>query len=170
MMSRLIVVFCAASVVFSLTAVAGAAAIDPADLLAYYNFNGGTADSSGNGPEATLVNGAILSAAGTGVFGGGADQALDVSGGAALLPLGTHFDSAFTNDTLAVSFWQKRSANANSSAFWVVSPDSDGLRRGMQAHTPWGNGTIFFDSSGCCVATTQRVTTAVGSPMNEWAH
>lgn len=96
MMSRFIVVFCAASVVFSLTAVADAAAIDPADLLAYYNFNGGTADSSGNGPAATLVNGAVLSAAGSGVFGGGADQALDVSGGAALLPVGTHFDSAFT--------------------------------------------------------------------------
>lgn len=170
MMSRLMIAFCAVGIVFSLTAVARAAAIDPADLLVYYNFNGGTADSSGNGPAATLVNGAVLSPAGSGAFGGGADQALDVAGGAAVLPVGTHFDSAFANDTMAVSFWQKRSANARSSPFWVVSPTAPNGNRGFQASVPWTDGIIYFDNSGCCDAITERVMTAIGSPMNEWAH
>ena len=41
-------------------------------------------------------------------------------------------------------------------------------QRGFQAHTPWGDGTIYFDQSGCCGGP-ERLTTT-GSDLNVWQH
>ena len=44
-----------------------------------------------------------------------------------------------------------------------------GGQRGFQAHTPWGNGTIYFDQSGCCDGP-ERLTVAGAAIENEWQH
>ena len=48
-------------------------------------------------------------------------------------------------------------------------PDSDGNQRGIQAHNPWGNGTIFFDQSGCCDPP-ERLTVGGQIQLNTWQH
>ncbi len=70
-------------------------------------------------------------------------------------------DASFVNpaaatDKLSVSFWQKNVLRAASS-FWFNSPSSSEATRGFQAHVPWSDGTIYFDSAGCCGADTQRI-------------
>ena len=54
-----------------------------ADLLAYYNYNGDANDSSGNGANGTLTDGAVISADGMGYSGAGGDSSLDLGTSAA---------------------------------------------------------------------------------------
>ncbi len=71
---------------------------------------------------------------------------------------------ATSNDVLSVSFWQKRydiNPSTGSSAFWGVSPSSSGTERGFQAHTPWSNDNIYFDTAGCCDGSLQRISAAI---------
>ena len=133
------------------------------DLLVYYNFDGQTNDQAGNAGAAVLNGGATLT--GSGFIGG----ALDTSGnGAAVVPAGAHLSAANTNDAMSVSFWQFNNQVKNSSTFWVHSPAAGANDRGFQAHVPWGNGTVFFDQSGCCNPA-QRLTT-VGTSLGVWQH
>jgi hypothetical protein len=92
-------------------------------------------------------------------------------------------DASFVNaaaatDKLSVSFWQKATVRA-SSAFWFNSPSSSGTTRGFQAHAPWSDSTVYFDSAGCCEAETQRINLNIdqfggytGEPTwwNSWHH
>jgi len=57
---------------------------------------------------------------------------------------------AAANDTVTVSFWAKKYSNNDASAFWIDSPSSPATQRGFQAHLPWSNGHIYFDTAGCC--------------------
>ncbi|MEE3179362.1 MAG: LamG-like jellyroll fold domain-containing protein, partial [Verrucomicrobiota bacterium] len=141
-------------------------------LLAYWNFEGQTEDQSGNGADTTLIGPAVLSSVGDGHLGNG--QSLDLganqNGAAVVTEPGTYFDSAFENNAMAVSFWQFNTQIGNSSAFWVHSPAADpNDARGFQAHTPWSDGTIFFDQSGCC-APSQRLTVGGLVTVNQWQH
>ena len=146
----------------------GANAAVVSDLLVYYNFDGQTNDQTGNAAAATLNGTASLTGTGyLGSAGGALDTSASITMDAAVVPAGTHLDDAFNNNSMAVSFWQFNIANQNSSAFWIHSPSVAG-ERGFQAHTPWGNGTIFFDQAGCC-ANPQRVTTS-GSSNGVWQH
>ncbi|MGK0190306.1 MAG: hypothetical protein ACI9R3_006129, partial [Verrucomicrobiales bacterium] len=62
------------------------------------------------------------------------------------------FNAAAANDQLSVSFWQKTTATPNASSFWFRSPSSDGGERAFQAHVPWSNSIVYFDTAGCCAA------------------
>lgn len=73
-------------------------------------------------------------------------------------------------DQVAVSFWQKLSSLSDSSAFWASSPSSSGNLRGFQAHVPWSDGNIYFDSAGCCTGETQRSSGAAGALPGIWQH
>jgi hypothetical protein len=141
-------------------------------LLAYFNFDGQLADQTGNTPDAVLGGTAVLTTGGMGQTGGGGDEALDLGaagdGAYAQTPAGTHFDQAFNSNAMSVVFWQFATAFGNTSAFWIHAPTADGGQRGFQAHTPWSNGTIFFDQSGCCDAP-ERLTTT-GAVANQWQH
>jgi len=145
---------------------------DELTLLTYFNFDGQLADQAGNTPDAVLGGSAVLTTTGMGSTGSPGDEALELGaindGAYAQTPAGTHLDQAFINNAMSVTFWQFRSADGNSSAFWIHSPDADGLQRGFQAHTPWGNGTIYFDQSGCCDGP-ERLTTT-GAEINAWQH
>ena len=70
---------------------------------------------------------------------------------------------------MAVSFWQIATAVGNTSSFWIHSPSAGANERGFQAHVPWGNGTIYFDQSGCCGGN-QRVTVGGKVIVSQWQH
>jgi len=150
------------------------------DLLAYFDFDDDSnptvaLDVSGNAPDAVLNAPAAFTADAGGVTGGAGDRALDLgalgNSAAAIVPAGSHFDAAANNNSMAVSFWQfNTQITGNSSAFWVHSPAAAANdARGFQAHTPWSDGTIFFDQSGCC-APSQRLTVGGLVTVNQWQH
>jgi hypothetical protein len=147
-------------------------------LLAYWDFNDPSdpltaADVSGNAPNAEFLGSASYSEDGDGYSGAVGDFALDLGEvndqSTAVTSEGDHFSEPFETNDLSVAFWQNTTAVGNTSAFWMVAPDATGSQRGFQAHTPWGNGTIYFDQSGCCGAP-QRLT--VGGQVNTdtWQH
>ncbi len=126
-------------------------AADQMDLLGYWDFNGTNSDLFGRSPDATFVGTATF---GPGISGAPSDQALDLGavndGAVAQVAAGSHFDRANSTGVMAVSFSQLNKGIGNTSAFWATAPAAGGNVRGFQAHTPWGNGTIFFDHAGCC--------------------
>ena len=148
------------------------------DLLAYFDFDDDSnptvaLDVSGNAPDAVLSAPAVFTADAGGVTGVAGDRALDLGAlnnrAAAIVPAGSHFDAAANNNAMAVSFWQFNTQIGSSSAFWVRSPGATGDERGFQAHTPWSNGTVYFDQSGCCDPP-QRLTVAGVVTINQWQH
>lgn len=70
-------------------------------------------------------------------------------------------NQASSKDEMAIAAWQKLYAIADSAMFWGVSPSSGGGQRGFSVHTPWSNNTIYFDTSGCCGADTQRINAGI---------
>ena len=130
------------------------AAVDPADLLGYWGFNNSVADDAGKSPDATFVGSAAFTADGGGASGVAGDWALDLGavndGAVAEVVTGGHFDRINTTGAMAISFSQLNTGIGNTSAFWATAPAAGANLRGFQAHTPWGNGTIFFDHAGCC--------------------
>jgi hypothetical protein len=87
--------------------------------------------------------------------------------------------NATSANKMAVSYWMYNlgdsgapAANIDNSAFRVVSDlgGSNGAR-GFQAHSPWSNGTFYFDHGGNCCGGANRLTTNVGtSLLNGWRH
>lgn len=143
-------------------------------LLTYFNFDGQLADQTGNSPDLVLGGPAVLTTTGLGTTGTPGDEAIDLGGNAdgsyAQTVAGPHLDQAFINNSMAVTFWQYNTSIGASSAFWLNSPDANGNMRGFQAHTPWSNGIIYFDQSGCC-AGPQRLTVAAGAAAtDQWQH
>jgi hypothetical protein len=124
-----------------------------ATLLAYLNFDNQADDQSGNGLNGTLNGPAAFSADAEGFSGTAGDYAINLGGvndKSAVLIENATLDSALSNNTMAVSFWQNTTAIGNTSSFWIHSPSAGSNERGFQGHVPWGNGTIYFDQSGCC--------------------
>ena len=96
---------------------------------------------------------ATYTAGGGGHTGQSGDSAMDLGtgGGTSLFVTDPGFlaalNAAAANDTLSVSLWIQLSAISQSSAFWFYAPDQG---RAFQAHTPWSDDTVYFDTSGCC--------------------
>ena len=110
-------------------------------------------------------------AAGGGRSGAATDHAMDLGRVSAGAPSVLVPDAAFLNsataagdDTLTFALWIKKYDIAASSAFWADSPSSPSGMRGFQAHTPWSDNTVYFDSSGCCDADITRISL----PMAGW--
>lgn len=68
-------------------------------------------------------------------------------------------NSAASNDVLSLSIWVKRYDINASSAFWMYSPSIND--RAFQAHVPWNNDNIYFDTDGCCGGNTQRINQSI---------
>jgi hypothetical protein len=86
-------------------------------------------------------------------------------------------DAAFMNlatagDSITISYWQMLNQIKNSSAFWAFSPSSASSARGIQAHTPWSDGNLYFDNSGCCDNQITRIAGPVPGGLNllQWHH
>ena len=84
-----------------------------------------------------------------------------VSDGAAALNIASGINE------VSVSFWQKNSSTPSTSSFWA-DPG-----RALQAHVPWSNGNIYWDTAGCCDGGTQRINADAndfGQDWTEWNH
>ena len=116
-------------------------------LLAHWTFDENTNDSV-NGIVGENVEGSLTEGKNGQGFTGGY---VNVTEGADI------FNVASGQNAMTVVFWQKNNATPNSSSFWFHSPTTGAGQRAFQAHAPWGNGSIFFDTAGCCDGGTQRI-------------
>ena len=148
------------------------------EILGYWDFNdtsdpAASSDVTGSSPDLEFIGGASYSNDGDGVSDGAGDYALDLGGvndgSLAQTPEGDHLNTAYDNNAMSVAFWQNTTQVGNTSAFWIHSPTAPSGQRGFQAHTPWGNGTIYFDQSGCC-GPSQRLTVGGLVQTNLWQH
>ena len=132
---------------------------------AYYPFDTGLADAVG-GNDGTSANATFAAISGR--------TALDTNPANSQVKVtsltGAWAGDAVANNAVTFSFWQLDGARANSSTFWGVSPTAGGGQRGAQAHAPWGNGTIYWDTAGCCGGNV-RLTVGSGSANDgDWHH
>ncbi len=110
-------------------------------------------DSSGNGRTGTVVN-ATYTASGQGRSGQAGDRAMLFAGnGAVTIPAAASgaFDGMTANDALTVSLWVYGAADmpANNFAFYGAA-DTGFASRVIDAHLPWSDQTIYWDTAGCC--------------------
>lgn len=91
----------------------------------------------------------------------------------------TFLNALAQNDVMCFAFWLKKPTIETGSAFWVNSPSSAADQRGFQAHLPWDDSVVYFDSAGCCGATTERINANIStfayysgeaSWWNDWHH
>jgi hypothetical protein len=70
---------------------------------------------------------------------------------------------------MSITYWEFLDSMPNSTAFWGNSPSAVGVggTRGLNAHTPWGDGNVYFDTAGCCDAT-DRVSGPLGATIGDW--
>src|SRR5437879_3907698 len=96
-----------------------------------------------------IVNGPSVFSSGTGSHTGQpGDYGIDFgTSGATSVAVtnATFLNIAATNDIMTFSFWLKRYDIDNSSVFWAHATS---VSRGFQAHAPWSNDRIYFDTSG----------------------
>jgi len=136
--------------------VSGGGRLALADLLGYWDFNATntpvptlTLDQSGKGNHGTILGGAAYTADKGGYTGKAGDKALTLDGSndAVFLQSATFgaFDSIPEKNQLTVSYWMYGSDDQplSQSTFWA-EPD-----RSFQAHAPWGDGNVYFDTGGC---------------------
>src|SRR5438552_13224470 len=104
--------------------------------------------------EGVLQGDSTYTSSGGGHTGNAGDHAIDLTpqGGYVAVSDASFLNAATVNDEMTVALWIKKYDIANSSAFWIDSPTD---ARVFQAHTPWGNNTIYFDTAGCCGADTR---------------
>ncbi|MBO89640.1 MAG: hypothetical protein CMP14_08970 [Rickettsiales bacterium] len=86
---------------------------------------------------------------------------------------GEFINLAGSIDQVTFAFWQKTQVRQNDSSFWAWSASSGSGNRGAQAHTPWSNGNIYWDTSGCCGGGDTRIQKAYSqnaADWNKWNH
>jgi hypothetical protein len=71
---------------------------------------------------------------------------------------------------MSVSLWQKLNVVRSSSTFWFRAEAAGSNARNFQAHIPWGNQNIYFDTSGCCGGTQRISKGAADIDFLEWHH
>jgi hypothetical protein len=76
----------------------------------------------------------------------------------------TAVNAASHADQLSVSLWVKKYDIANGSAFWFSAPSETRI---FQAHIPWSDDNIYFDTQGCCGGGTQRINANI-STFADW--
>ena len=142
-------------------------------LVAWWDFekvesDGVSVKSVIGGYAGQIKDLAVVSAAGQGKFGKGFVMSPEANKGQLVIEAsGTDnpLNVAAVDDNITITVWQKNNSNPNSSTFWAVADDQ---ARSTQAHMPWSDGALVWDTSGCCGAT-QRI---AGSPeafdFNSW--
>lgn len=164
----------------------------PSDLLAIWDFNDPSKpDQSIDVSSETPLefNGdAAFTSDRRGRSGAPGDRALDLGTSGSVAnpthaivvsdsPGGSDFvkrlNTSNADDQLSVAFWQRWHGGqiSNSSSVWFTSPSAGSGDRGFQAHVPWGNGTIYFDTSGCCDAPAKRLNGGINDfDWGAWHH
>lgn len=121
-----------------------------------------------NEAEAFILGAARLTDDAGGFSGNPGDRAIDLGRGkgnpSVVIPNASFLNSATAKaDELTISIWVKNYEVVNSSVFWAVSPSGGNSKRGFQAHVPWGNNDIVFDTAGCCNTGTQRINASIAT-------
>ncbi|MGJ8697535.1 MAG: LamG-like jellyroll fold domain-containing protein [Verrucomicrobiaceae bacterium] len=145
---------------------ASLAADDP-EIVLYYDFNGDSLSRVEGAPDSALMGGAVLSADSGGFSGETGDQSLDLGtvasvGNHAAVTAGDHFLTIEANNTVAISWWQKRTGPTVSSAAFAAPNFGGG--RGLQSHAPWNNNLFYVDLMGF------RRTVADPTIPDQWQH
>ncbi len=145
---------------------------DGLNLIAHWDFEDQSdAESSTDsvlGLKGTFAGGAKY---GAGKTGSGLD--ISASGTAAMLVEdGEFMNIASSVNKVTIAFWQKVDQVTNASSFWAFSPSAPSGGRAAQAHAPWGNGAIYWDTAGCCGGGDTRINTGGGavSAGADWHH
>ncbi len=146
------------------------------DLVAYWNFDDDTdpaktLDQVKSFPG-TLKPNTLFTADGTGRTGLAGDKAIDMgasgnSGTGVVVEGGGFLNIGAAQDQVAISWWQNLSGTPDSSSMYA---QSNSMERGINVHTPWSNGNIYFDTAGCCDGGTQRIDVAGGLTPGVWEH
>ena len=153
----------------------------PDGLQTFFSFNeidaGGSVADDWGGHTGDLIGGAAISAPGTGRSGQSYDRALDLTGGgaASLHLLGDAWSgNAVINNKLTISFWQQDLdpfTDSSDTSFRARSPGASCTDRGALAHSPWGDGTLYWDTRGCDNAARRlQVAAPLSSRNNGWHH
>ncbi|MBI2947586.1 MAG: Ig-like domain-containing protein, partial [Verrucomicrobia bacterium] len=144
--------------------------LDPGGKPATLSWSFETAEYKGpvkdlvKGYEGLILGSAKLSGDKGGFSGKAGDYAVDFgrgSGQSVLISDASFLNAAAAGDKMTFSLWVKKYDIANNSAFWADSPSSSGGQRGAQAHTPWSNNNVYFDTAGCCDGATQRINAGI---------
>ncbi len=129
-----------------------------------------------------LLMGAAAQTADMGGHSGAAgDLALDTgaAAGTAYVYDASFLNAATADDKLTIALFVKLRAIGNASGFWANSASSASSTRGFQAHIPWGDSTIYYDTSGCCDADVTRISANISTFIdysgdatwwNSWHH
>jgi len=134
-------------------------------LIAYWTFDSLNSQNRvpdlSTGAHAGTLTKATLSLPGTGITLSGSDRALNLTGtGVMVVPDADSgaFNRAVANDAITISLWIWGGTQqpAQQVLFWAGSnPDGTGTRS-LDAHLPWSDSVIYWDT-GCCDPSTQRV-------------
>jgi hypothetical protein len=125
-------------------------------------YNGAAKDKVKSYPGLILGN-ANFTADAKGISGKAGDYGLDLTtkGGPVQVTdasFMTAVNAATAKDEMSVSLWVKKYDIADSSAIWFSSPTEV---RAFQAHTPWSDSNVYFDTAGtaatCCDTTANRI-------------
>ena len=154
-------------------------------LLAYWNFNQDTnpsiaLDVSGHQHHGSLLGGAAHTSDGGGHTGRPGDRAVNLGtpGSGARVAISDAingwFDSAKVNNSISFSFWiyGGSAQPAQSSVFWAADGSAGGGTRSAQAHVPWSDSVIYWDTGGTD-ASLHRVSVSEPDPSRykgRWNH
>ncbi|MEN9677075.1 MAG: hypothetical protein RIS76_2971, partial [Verrucomicrobiota bacterium] len=150
-------------------------------LVGFWDFdavaNAEIADRSGGGHSGVL-QGASLSAPGAGRTGAASDRSVRFTGpGWMEVPAAAQgfLDSATAHDAITLSLWVRGDDTqpSNDSIFWAGSEPGGGGVRSLNAHLPWSDQVIYWDTAGCCDPGGQRISVAEPDPSKwrgAWNH
>ncbi|MSU36646.1 MAG: hypothetical protein EXS36_16415 [Pedosphaera sp.] len=141
----------------------------PPGLLTFWNFNNPSVpsaipDNSGYGYVGKVVR-AQYGVDTSGRTGTGGDRALFLPGNA-LVDFSARstqlFAMAIAHNAITLSLWIKGSASQPSpdSLFWAGSQADGGGTRSLNAHVPWSDRVVYWDT-GCCDLGEHRLSMAV---------
>ena len=136
-------------------------------LIGWWDFNDAAnsslaPDVGGGRHDATILGGPAYTADAGGRTGRPGDRALRFSGsGAARVPGAAQgmFDSATAHNAITISLWIFGDASQpqDGSIFYGSSnADGSGIRS-LNAHLPWSDCVIYWDTAGCCDPSETRV-------------
>ncbi|HIG30338.1 MAG TPA: hypothetical protein EYQ50_22070, partial [Verrucomicrobiales bacterium] len=140
-------------------------------LVVFFDFN----DASDSTVTIDNVNGVAGAIEGDAVFteghtGNAGDSAMDFgpdsAGQIVRVADAPWLNVLGVSNAGTVSFWQRLHNIASTSTFWLNNSNSGGVTNGdraFQAHVPWGDGNIYFDTAGCCNGAETRISAAFSS-------
>lgn len=150
--------------------------------LGYWNFNSNAvpsqaADATGRGLTGTITA-ATYSADAGGHSGQAGDRALNFTGTGVVNIAGAGtgaFDAITASNKVAISTWIYGAVSQPAGTFLFFAgsnADGSGIRV-LDAHVPWADQVIYWDTAGCCDSARQRVSVGDPNPAHwrgQWNH